>query len=170
MIYSSMLYRQKESGRAWFLGLNKEGQAMKGNRVKKTKPAAHFLPKPIEGKTQTYLFFYLLYFYPSINSNGPGRWPSTISRLLYFLAAVLAHGGNCYALLQHKLNELNQTELQTHLLFLILCFFHPLLNPSSLYSFLYLSSRPPHPPLSSLHSSSCDVPRAFVARCRGGGA
>lgn len=45
-----MLYRQQESGRAWFLGLNKEGQAMKGNRVKKTKPAAHFLPKPLEGK------------------------------------------------------------------------------------------------------------------------
>lgn len=50
VIYSSMLYRQQESGRAWFLGLNKEGQAMKGNRVKKTKPAAHFLPKPLEGK------------------------------------------------------------------------------------------------------------------------
>ncbi|XP_066542555.1 fibroblast growth factor 14 isoform X3 [Hoplias malabaricus] len=48
VIYSSMLYRQQESGRAWFLGLNKEGQAMKGNRVKKTKPAAHFLPKPLE--------------------------------------------------------------------------------------------------------------------------
>lgn len=51
VIYSSMLYRQQESGRAWFLGLNKDGQAMKGNRVKKTKPAAHFLPKPLEGKT-----------------------------------------------------------------------------------------------------------------------
>ncbi|TSU62979.1 Fibroblast growth factor 14 [Bagarius yarrelli] len=51
VIYSSMLYRQQESGRAWFLGLNKEGQAMKGNRVKKTKPAAHFLPKPLEGET-----------------------------------------------------------------------------------------------------------------------
>lgn len=50
VIYSSMLYRQQESGRAWFLGLNKDGQAMKGNRVKKTKPAAHFLPKPLEGK------------------------------------------------------------------------------------------------------------------------
>ncbi|XP_076839196.1 fibroblast growth factor 14-like isoform X1 [Brachyhypopomus gauderio] len=48
VIYSSMLYRQQESGRAWFLGLNKEGQPMKGNRVKKTKAAAHFLPKPIE--------------------------------------------------------------------------------------------------------------------------
>ncbi|XP_030057201.1 fibroblast growth factor 14 isoform X4 [Microcaecilia unicolor] len=48
VIYSSMLYRQQESGRAWFLGLNKEGQIMKGNRVKKTKPASHFLPKPLE--------------------------------------------------------------------------------------------------------------------------
>lgn len=45
-----MLYRQQESGRAWFLGLNKEGQVMKGNRVKKTKAAAHFLPKPLEGE------------------------------------------------------------------------------------------------------------------------
>lgn len=61
-----MLYRQQESGRAWFLGLNKEGQVMKGNRVKKTKPAAHFLPKPLEGECYvciifirfiTYLFF-----------------------------------------------------------------------------------------------------------------
>lgn len=74
VIYSSMLYRQKESGRAWFLGLNKEGQAMKGNRVKKTKPAAHFLPKPIEGNklyirayTQTSMIFifYLKIFLPS---------------------------------------------------------------------------------------------------------
>uniref|UniRef100_A0AAV2LAG8 C2H2-type domain-containing protein n=1 Tax=Knipowitschia caucasica TaxID=637954 RepID=A0AAV2LAG8_KNICA len=48
VIYSSMSYRQKESGRAWYLGLNKEGAVMKGNRVKKTKAAAHFLPKPIE--------------------------------------------------------------------------------------------------------------------------
>ncbi|XP_038673065.1 fibroblast growth factor 12a isoform X2 [Scyliorhinus canicula] len=48
VIYSSTLYRQQESGRAWFLGLNKEGQVMKGNRVKKTKPSSHFLPKPIE--------------------------------------------------------------------------------------------------------------------------
>lgn len=55
-----MLYRQQESGRAWFLGLNKEGQVMKGNRVKKTKPAAHFLPKPLEGEyleTVIYIFF-----------------------------------------------------------------------------------------------------------------
>lgn len=56
VIYSSMLYRQKESGRAWFLGLNKEGQVMKGNRVKKTKPAAHFLPKPIEGDKQQFIY------------------------------------------------------------------------------------------------------------------
>ncbi|XP_019716835.1 fibroblast growth factor 12-like isoform X2 [Hippocampus comes] len=48
VIYSSTLYRQHESGRAWFLGLNKEGVIMKGNRVKKTKPCSHFVPRPIE--------------------------------------------------------------------------------------------------------------------------
>ncbi|KAG5286133.1 hypothetical protein AALO_G00011280 [Alosa alosa] len=48
VIYSSTVYRQQESGRAWFLGLTKEGQVMKGNRVKKTKPSSHFLPRPIE--------------------------------------------------------------------------------------------------------------------------
>ncbi|XP_025049525.1 fibroblast growth factor 11 [Alligator sinensis] len=46
--YASTLYRQRESGRSWYLGLNKEGQPMKGNRVKKTKAAAHFLPKLLE--------------------------------------------------------------------------------------------------------------------------
>ncbi|XP_061576098.1 fibroblast growth factor 12-like isoform X2 [Cololabis saira] len=48
VIYSSTLYRQHESGRAWFLGLNKDGVVMKGNRVKKTKPCSHFVPRPIE--------------------------------------------------------------------------------------------------------------------------
>ncbi|KTF74355.1 hypothetical protein cypCar_00038229, partial [Cyprinus carpio] len=46
--YSSMIYRQQQSGRGWYLGLNKEGQIMKGNHVKKTKPAAHFIPKPLK--------------------------------------------------------------------------------------------------------------------------
>ncbi|KAI5624553.1 fibroblast growth factor 11 [Silurus asotus] len=46
--YSSMLYRQSQSGRSWYIGINREGQVMKGNRVKKTKGAAHFLPKVIE--------------------------------------------------------------------------------------------------------------------------
>lgn len=48
--YSSMLYRQQASGRAWYLGLNKEGGIMKGNHVKKNKPAAHFIPKPLKGE------------------------------------------------------------------------------------------------------------------------
>ncbi|KTG07359.1 hypothetical protein cypCar_00036110 [Cyprinus carpio] len=52
VIYSSTMYRQQESGRAWFLGLTKEGQVMKGNRVKKTKPSSHFVPRPIEGAQQ----------------------------------------------------------------------------------------------------------------------
>ncbi|XP_026100910.1 fibroblast growth factor 14-like [Carassius auratus] len=46
--YSSMLYRQSQSGRSWYIGINRDGQVMKGNRVKKTKGAAHFLPKVIE--------------------------------------------------------------------------------------------------------------------------
>ncbi|KAJ6650609.1 hypothetical protein lerEdw1_005720 [Lerista edwardsae] len=46
--YSSMIYRQQHSGRGWYLGLNKEGEIMKGNHVKKNKPAAHFLPKPLK--------------------------------------------------------------------------------------------------------------------------
>lgn len=49
--YSSILYRQTQSGRAWYIGINRDGQVMKGNRVKKTKGAAHFLPKLIEGTT-----------------------------------------------------------------------------------------------------------------------
>nr|XP_020454654.1 fibroblast growth factor 11-like isoform X1 [Monopterus albus] len=46
--YSSMLYRQTQSGRSWYIGISRDGQVMKGNRVKKTKGAAHFLPKVIE--------------------------------------------------------------------------------------------------------------------------
>uniref|UniRef100_A0A3P9H3H3 Fibroblast growth factor n=1 Tax=Oryzias latipes TaxID=8090 RepID=A0A3P9H3H3_ORYLA len=46
--YSSMMYRQQASGRAWYLGLNKEGEVMKGNHVKKNKAAAHFIPKPLK--------------------------------------------------------------------------------------------------------------------------
>lgn len=54
--YSSMIYRQQQSGRGWYLGLNKEGEIMKGNHVKKNKPAAHFLPKPLKGQ----LLFYII--------------------------------------------------------------------------------------------------------------
>nr|XP_038941040.1 fibroblast growth factor 11 isoform X2 [Rattus norvegicus] len=49
VLYASALYRQRRSGRAWYLGLDKEGRVMKGNRVKKTKAAAHFVPKLLEG-------------------------------------------------------------------------------------------------------------------------
>ncbi|KAM8813744.1 fibroblast growth factor 11 isoform 2-T2 [Rhynchonycteris naso] len=48
VLYASALYRQRRSGRAWYLGLDKEGRVMKGNRVKKTKAAAHFVPKLLE--------------------------------------------------------------------------------------------------------------------------
>lgn len=52
--YSSILYRQTQSGRAWYIGINRDGEVMKGNRVKKTKGAAHFLPKLIEGTVDKY--------------------------------------------------------------------------------------------------------------------
>ncbi|XP_004376272.2 fibroblast growth factor 11 [Trichechus manatus latirostris] len=48
VLYASALYHQCRSGRAWYLGLDKEGRVMKGNRVKKTKAAAHFVPKLLE--------------------------------------------------------------------------------------------------------------------------
>lgn len=60
VIYSSTVYRQQESGRAWFLGLTKEGQVMKGNRVKKTKPSSHFVPRPIEGMGHKNDIFWIL--------------------------------------------------------------------------------------------------------------
>uniref|UniRef100_A0A8C6BR90 Fibroblast growth factor n=1 Tax=Monodon monoceros TaxID=40151 RepID=A0A8C6BR90_MONMO len=49
VLYASALYRQRRSGRAWYMGLDKEGRVMKGNRVKKTKAAAHIVPKLLEG-------------------------------------------------------------------------------------------------------------------------
>lgn len=62
--YSSMIYRQQQSGRGWYLGLNKEGEIMKGNHVKKNKPAAHFLPKPLKGKSPPpHIFLFLLTLY-----------------------------------------------------------------------------------------------------------
>lgn len=54
--YSSMLYRQTQSGRCWYIGINRDGQIMKGNRVKKTKGAAHFLPKVIEGLCSLFIY------------------------------------------------------------------------------------------------------------------
>lgn len=60
--YSSILYRQTQSGRAWYIGINRDGQVMKGNRVKKTKGAAHFLPKLIEG-IQNYTAIYSVQFH-----------------------------------------------------------------------------------------------------------
>uniref|UniRef100_A0A8C4QRV6 Fibroblast growth factor n=1 Tax=Eptatretus burgeri TaxID=7764 RepID=A0A8C4QRV6_EPTBU len=48
VVYSSSNYRQHESGRGWYLGLDKQGRVMKANHVKKSRPAAHFLPNPLE--------------------------------------------------------------------------------------------------------------------------
>ncbi|XP_077970389.1 fibroblast growth factor 13-like isoform X2 [Styela clava] len=48
VMYSSTLYKQAESGRSWFMGIDTEGKTIKGSRAKKNKPSAHFIPKPIE--------------------------------------------------------------------------------------------------------------------------
>uniref|UniRef100_A0A8C8F5Z6 Fibroblast growth factor n=1 Tax=Oncorhynchus tshawytscha TaxID=74940 RepID=A0A8C8F5Z6_ONCTS len=69
--YSSILYRQTQSGRAWYIGINRDGQVMKGNRVKKTKGAAHFLPKLIE-----VLFCSILFCLPLSFSHIPSLPPT----------------------------------------------------------------------------------------------
>lgn len=67
-----MIYRQQQSGRGWYLGLNKEGEIMKGNHVKKNKPAAHFLPKPLKGNIFSFsLSFHELIFYCTKNTELP---------------------------------------------------------------------------------------------------
>lgn len=43
---------------------------MKGNHVKKNKPAAHFLPKPLKGKANAFLWYFnALLFFQIIFSN-----------------------------------------------------------------------------------------------------
>ncbi|EHB03026.1 Fibroblast growth factor 13 [Heterocephalus glaber] len=73
--HSSMIYSQQQSGRGWYLGLNKEGEIMKGNHVKKNKPRAHFLPKPLK---------VAMYKEPSLHDltefSLPGRGTRTKSR------------------------------------------------------------------------------------------
>uniref|UniRef100_A0A8V5GMF1 Fibroblast growth factor n=1 Tax=Melopsittacus undulatus TaxID=13146 RepID=A0A8V5GMF1_MELUD len=52
VLYASALYRQRRSGRAWYLGLDRQGRPMAGPRVRKDKAAAHFLPQLMEGMDQ----------------------------------------------------------------------------------------------------------------------
>uniref|UniRef100_A0A674HQ74 Fibroblast growth factor n=1 Tax=Taeniopygia guttata TaxID=59729 RepID=A0A674HQ74_TAEGU len=53
VLYASALYRQRRSGRAWYLGLDRHGRPMAGPRVRKDKAAAHFLPQLLEGEEIT---------------------------------------------------------------------------------------------------------------------
>uniref|UniRef100_A0A8C3USX8 Fibroblast growth factor n=2 Tax=Catharus ustulatus TaxID=91951 RepID=A0A8C3USX8_CATUS len=55
VLYASALYRQRRSGRAWYLGLDRHGRPMAGPRVRKDKAAAHFLPQLLEGEPQNIL-------------------------------------------------------------------------------------------------------------------
>ncbi|XP_059990722.1 fibroblast growth factor 11-like [Lagenorhynchus albirostris] len=56
VLYASALYHQRRSGRAWYMGLDIEGRVMEGNRVKKTKAAAHFVPKLLEATSHQVLY------------------------------------------------------------------------------------------------------------------
>ncbi len=91
--YSSMLYRQSQSGRSWYIGINRDGQVMKGNRVKKTKAAAHFLPKVIEGQIRFKLETY---------SDAEYRWAETdIPRWKIYLKGVTIRAARYFACDSH---------------------------------------------------------------------
>ncbi len=101
--YSSMIYRQQQSGRGWYLGLNKEGEIMKGNHVKKNKPAAHFLPKPLKGKPALILFHFLQF---TIKSQVMLEIDSTMYSLKVFI--VLPRG---YTWMQLDISEIGRINI-----------------------------------------------------------
>lgn len=60
VVYTSCLYKQLESGRAWNIGLGKDGVPVKGSRAKKHKTCTHFVPRPIEGMEKVVVKNWLL--------------------------------------------------------------------------------------------------------------
>jgi len=48
VVYTSTLYKQLQSGRAWNLGFSRDGIPVKGSRAKKHKAYCHFIPCPLE--------------------------------------------------------------------------------------------------------------------------
>lgn len=62
---------------------------MKGNRVKKTKPAAHFLPKPIEGNLCTHEAILILLDFRNFFKFHFWLWKNTDVADVFFIFSAL---------------------------------------------------------------------------------